>query len=205
MASSATEPVGGLYRFLRSLVRAFYIVFFRVRQEGIENIPETGAVVLCSNHISSLDPPALGSLIHRQVFFMAKVELFSYLGWVLPAIGTFPVDRDARDMKAVRQVLRLTRQGRIVALYPEGHRYRDGRLGPPRPGAGLLAQRSGATIIPVAMCGPWRLFGRVLVRFGKPLDLSQSEDPASEIMQAIADLYYGPEGGRSGHPWARSN
>lgn len=199
------EPVWPLYRFLRAIVRMLLGVFTRIEQDGIENIPDEGAVVLCVNHISAIDPPAVGSLIDRQVFFMAKVELFRYLGWLLPALGTFPVDRSAHDTSAVRQVLRLTRKGHIVAIFPEGHRYPDGHLGPPRPGAGMVAQRSGATVIPVAVRGPWRLFGKVRIRFGKPLDLRQSHDPASDIMRAIADLYYRPDELGQGRPFARSN
>lgn len=182
-----------------------YAVFFRIEAQGMENVPQEGPVVLCINHVSAFDPPAVGALLDRHVAFMAKVELFRHLGWLLPRLGTFPVDRDARDTTAVRSVLRLTRQGRVVAIFPEGHRFPDGTLGPPRAGAGLLAQRSGAAVVPVAVRGPWRLFGPVRIRFGPPVDLSQSQDPAADVMRAIADLYYRPDEIGQGRPWARSN
>lgn len=194
-----------LYRTLQMTVRFGIHVFWRVRVEGLEHVPKEGPVLLCINHISAVDPPAVGAVMHRPVHFMAKIELFSYLGWLLPAIGAYPVNRDARDAGAVRQTLRLMRQGLVVGLFPEGHRQRGGMLGQPRPGSGSLIAHSGATVIPVAVRGPWKLFHRVEIRFGPPVDVHQSEDPAGDVMRAIARLYYRDAQMSGGLPWAESD
>ncbi len=194
-----------LYRFLRGIVRLGLYLFWRVRVEGREHVPKTGAVLLCINHISGIDPPAVGAVIDREVRFMAKVELFSYLGWLLPRIGSYPVNRDIRDSRAVRHTLRIAQQGLVIGLFPEGHRQPPGVLGQPRPGAGSLIGHLRAAVVPVAVRGPWRLFHRVEIRFGEPLDLRHSADPAQDVMRAIARLYYDPKDFGTGLPWAESD
>jgi len=194
-----------VHRALQLTARFGVRLLWRIRVEGLENVPATGAVLVCPNHISAVDPVAVGAIIERPVFMMAKVELFRYLGWLLPAVGAFPVNRDARDTSAVRQTLRLLHAGRAVGLFPEGHRQHDGRLGQPRPGSGSLIGRSGAAVVPVAIRGDWRLFGRVEIRFGAPLDVSASQDPAGDVMRAIARLYYRPDQMQEGLPWAESD
>jgi 1-acyl-sn-glycerol-3-phosphate acyltransferase len=194
-----------LYRFLRGVVRLGLHLFWRVRVEGLEKVPQTGSVLLCSNHISAIDPPAVGAVMRREVHFMAKIELFSYLGWLLPRIGAFPVNRDVRDSRAVRQTLRLAQRGEVIGLFPEGHRQPPGVLGQPRPGAGSLIGHVKAAVVPVAVRGPWRLFRRVEIRFGAPIDLRNSQDPAQDVMRAIARLYYEPEQFGQGLPWAESD
>ena len=194
-----------LYTTFQLIVRLGLRTLWRVRVEGLEHIPETGPVLLCANHISAIDPPAVGAVLRRHTHFMAKQELFSYLGWLLPAIGAFPVNREVRDASAVRQALRLLRAGRVVGLFPEGHRQHDGRLGQPRPGSGSLIAHAGGAVVPVAVRGSWRLWGRVEMRFGEPIDLSASLDPAGDVMRAIARLYYRPEQLQQGLPWAESD
>ncbi len=194
-----------LYRACQLLVRLGLRLFWRVRVEGLDNIPETGPVLICANHISAVDPLAVGAVIERHTHFMAKQELFSYLGWLLPSIGAFPVNRDVRDASAVRQALRLLRAGRVVGLFPEGHRQLHGRLGQPRPGSGSLIAHAGGAVVPVAIRGSWRLWGRVEMRFGAPIDVSASQDPAGDVMRTIARLYYRPEQLQQGLPWAESD
>ncbi len=195
----------GLYHLFASIVHLGLYILWRVRIEGLDNVPAEGAVLLCINHISSMDPLAVGAVVRRPTHFMAKQELFSYLGWLLPMIGAFPVKRDIRDASAVRQTLRLLRAGRVVGLFPEGHRQRGGRLGEPRPGSGSLISHAGCAVVPVAVRGSWRLFGHVEMRFGKPLELRESRDPAGDVMRAIGRLYYRPEQLSQGLPWAESD
>lgn len=195
----------GLYSLLQAIMRFGLRLLWRLRIEGIDNVPAQGPVLLCANHISGIDPPAVGAVVRRHTHFMAKQELFASLGWLLPAIGAFPVKRDVRDASAVRQALRLLRAGRVVGLFPEGHRQRSGRLGEPRPGSGSLIAHADGAVVPVSIRGNWHLFGRVEMRFGQPLDLSGSADPAGDVMRAIAHLYYRPDEMQQGLPWAESD
>jgi len=190
-----------LYLLFRQIVRIGLRLFWRVRVTGRERVPAEGAVLLCINHIGAVDALAVSAALVRPVHVMSKIELFSRLGWLLSAVGAFPVKRNAHDMRAVRQTLRLMRQGRVVALFPEGHRQNSGVLGQPHSGSGSLIAHCGAVVIPVAIRGSWKLWRRVEIKFGPPLDVSDSEDPAGDVMRAIARLYYRSDELGLGFPW----
>lgn len=189
------------YRFFR---RAFYIFFrllFRWQVKGVSNIPNQGPVILCSNHISNLDPPLVGSgFFHRQVHFMAKEELFHIpvISFLIRRFGAFPIKRGMSDRKALKTALQILKNGEILGIFPEGTRSKTGELGPGLSGAALFALRSDAVVIPVAVIGPYRLFGKLTVVYGEPLDLSEfkkekvsAEDldqATNKIMGAIQNL-----------------
>jgi len=143
---------------MRSLVRAiaFVVLGRRLRVEGMGAFPRRGAVLVVGNHVGTVDPPLTGVLIPRlDVYYMAKAELFAnhVLGWLFEQNHAFPVVRDSADRRALRRALGILRSGHVLLVYPEGTRSWDGHVGEPQAGAGFLARRSGATIVPVASWG----------------------------------------------------
>lgn len=188
----------GLAKGLFSLL--FALLFFGWRVEGRDNLPAEGGAILCSNHISWWDPPLVGCVVKRRVHFMAKEELFKIpiLGSILPALGAFPVRRGTPDRSAIRQALRVLKDGQVLGIFPEGTRSKTGRLQKAEPGTALLAIKSQAPLVPVAILGPYRLFRPIRVRIGAPFTVeefydqrlsSEVLDPASEkIMAKIAEL-----------------
>ncbi len=179
-----------LYWVLRVLLRAIFLGLVRVRVEGAGHLPRKGGVVLCSNHISWLDPLLLGALLPRRLFYMTKVEAFASpaASAVLRTVGAFPVHRHRGDRRALRHALDLLESGRIVTVFPEGTRSRDGRLGRAEPGAALLAAWSGKPIVPVAISGRYGP-GRLTLRCGAPFELRLPEGrkPSSAELHAIAE------------------
>jgi 1-acyl-sn-glycerol-3-phosphate acyltransferase len=176
---------------------------------GTENIPETGGVILAPNHISLVDPPAVGCKLKRPVRYMAKEELFKVpiLGPWMRAAGTFPVRRGSADRKAIRHAIDLLQSGEVVCIFPEGTRSPDGKLQEPELGIGLIALKSRAPIVPAAVIGSddvlpahsKRLHRHpITVVFGKPLtfpDLYEQKESRESmeqigqaVMAAIADL-----------------
>ena len=140
--------------------------------EGLENIPAEGGFILCCNHISARDPFYLAIPVKNRFFhFMAKVELFKWkpLGAILTALGGFPVDRGHNDLNAVRTSLKLVAEGHALALFPQGTRSRDNSRTPMLSGVSMIALRSGAPVIPAYIDGPYRLFRRTRICFGKPV------------------------------------
>lgn len=167
------------------------------RVEGLEHLPRHGPFILVANHCSHADPPLLGwatgHQIGRVVHFMAKEEMqrWPVLGWFAARGGVFFVRRGEGDRAAQRFALDLLARGKPIAIFPEGTRSRDGRMREARPGAALLAIRSGAPIVPVGIAGTHRIFtGRsrmphwspVTFRIGRPFTLGHQ--PSGRIDRA---------------------
>src|SRR3954451_5628167 len=164
-----------LYPFGRALCSGILSPIYQFKVIGKENFPTDGGVLLCSNHISNLDPPTVGIAAPRQVHFMAKEELFSapVLGKILPRINAFPVKRGMSDREALRKGLGVLKEGKVLGLFPEGTRSKTGELGEGLAGAGFFALRSNAHIVPCAIIGPYKPFKRLKVVYGKPIDMEE--------------------------------
>lgn len=176
-----------LYRLGRVLFRLFFAVCYRWEVVGKEHIPDRGPVVICPNHIHNLDPPLVGSAIDRKVHFMAKEELFRIpiLAPIIRRLGAFPVRRGASDRKAFKRAVEILQEGKVLAIFPEGTRSRNGRLGKAHPGAALIALKGNADVVPAAIIGPYRFFGKVRIVFGPPfrLDCPPGSKINSELLR----------------------
>lgn len=169
-----------VYRLSRLLIRVILTAVFGFRVVGRAHEPPAGPVVVVSNHVSDLDPLVVGAALRRRVAFMAKEELFHVplLRWWVAACGAFPVRRGVPDRRALRLSLDVLARGEALVMFPEGTRGRDRTLRPPEPGAALLALRTGAVLLPVAVLGTDEVLprgarrprrARISVRIGAPL------------------------------------
>jgi len=168
------------YRFVGFLSWPFIKGPFRLRAEGVENVPQNGGFVLAANHVSNFDPWPLGIPLFpkRYLRFMAKSELFWWpLGPIIRAGGAFKVRRGEGDLEAVNKAVDLVRNGHVVVMFPHGTRQRKGLVKKYRPqshtGAARIALEAGVPLVPAAIAGTDRLsrFGPLRVRYGKPLEL----------------------------------
>jgi 1-acyl-sn-glycerol-3-phosphate acyltransferase len=181
-----------LYRFAHRLLRILFSVFFW-RVEGTENLPKEGGVLLVANHVSAIDPIFLALAVDRQVHFMAKKEIFVFkpLGWLVRKLGSFPVDRGNVDMVSFRQAMRLLKEGRVLGLFPEGTRSKDGKLGKALPGASMFALKTQVPVVPAAIVGTktfWKPRS-VKVIIGRPISYGELSNgrPAKEIMEGASE------------------
>ncbi|MGH9354991.1 MAG: lysophospholipid acyltransferase family protein [Terriglobia bacterium] len=128
-----------------------------VKVEGLGNIPRGGTSIFCVNHPSAIDIPILLACLPLQFRFVAKRSLFNvpFLGWHLWRSGHIPVERERphKALKSLDQAAERIRAGWPVVLFPEGHRSRDGGMGPFRSGSFYLAIKSGAPVVPVTISG----------------------------------------------------
>ena len=190
------------YRLGRWITIILRYLLYRVSFEGRENVPLTGGYLVVSNHHSLLDPVFLAHGIKRQIFFMAKAEMFNnkLLALIWRWLGGFSVDRGAGDAQAIHQAVTLIEEGKLIGIFPEGTRSKDGHPLRPKSGAALVARLTHADILPCAILfeGRMRLWKKVRVRYGKPIPfeaLGMDDDShnslrraSKEIMSRIIDL-----------------
>jgi 1-acyl-sn-glycerol-3-phosphate acyltransferase len=126
-----------------------------VEVSGVKNIPGEGPVIIAPNHLHIADPPVLAAFLPRKIHYMVKQEAWEarFFGPICRGFEAFPVARGTADLSAYRASLRFLAQGRVIGIFPEGHRSRDGRLQPGQPGAIMLARRSRAPIVPIGIHG----------------------------------------------------
>ncbi|HLZ73113.1 MAG TPA: lysophospholipid acyltransferase family protein [Dehalococcoidia bacterium] len=190
------------------LMAAVVWCFGRWRVRGREHVPRRGALLIVANHLNNADPPLIGATLRtRRIRFMAKIELFrgGVKGLPIRLFGAFPVRRFEADLAALRRAQELLKAGEAVAILPEGHRNRTGTgMQQAYPGAALIALRSGAPVLPVAITGTERIHGpgillrrpRITVTIGEPFVLARADkiDRAAveagtrTIMRSIATL-----------------
>jgi 1-acyl-sn-glycerol-3-phosphate acyltransferase len=180
-----------LFSIIKLIVHPLFRVLFTVEHQGVENVPEEGAVIIAGNHPSYLDPMLVGLPIKRRIRFMAWDALFKIplLGQVIRAVGAVPVDiRKGRGEAAYREALRVLENGEALGIFPEGQRSDQAAMGDLRAGVARLAIETGAPIVPVTIGGAmrawpkWKLLPRsakIVVRYHEPIRLSEEERAAN--------------------------
>lgn len=199
-----------IYAIFHIIVTILLKILFGFKVKGRENIPSRGGVIVACNHLSFLDPPAIGAAIPRQAHYMAKDDLFSFPVWgsFLRFVNAFSVHREGFDRRAIKQAVEFLRHGKVLILFPEGTRSVSGELLPPLPGVGMIAWEGKAVVVPAYIRGSGKAlppgakfikFHKVEVAFGKPFyseklfsNLSSSREIYSRIslhiMSEIAKL-----------------
>jgi len=184
-----------LINILRVIVKIVFAILYRVEVIGKENVPESGPLILCANHNGEMDMFFIGYKINRLVRYMAKEELFRIplLSGIIKWLGAFPVKRGKADVEAIKTSLRILENNEILGIFPEGTimRNKDAKSVRIKPGVALLAQKSGAPIIPVAVSGRYRPFSRIKVVFGKPFTIDLDKDKKytnSELSEIAKDI-----------------
>src|SRR3954470_10394567 len=189
-----------------SVSRALFKFYFRFRVYDSENVPLSGPVILASNHASYLDPPLVGSGLHRPINYLARESLFRIwpFGWLLRQLNSVPVDRDGGGARGLKAILDRLLAGGVIILFPEGTRTKDGKLQPARSGIGLTVIKSNAVVVPVRTFGTFECYNRKIkfhmpirlsVKYGKPMKFEKlraeaktcSKARLKEIYQEVAD------------------
>jgi len=175
---------------VRAIARVVIFFLFRIRVEGLEKFPSTGPAIIYSNHKSFWDPILIVCVLKRPVYFMAKAELFNYpiFGALLKHLNAFPVKRGTPDRSAIRRSLEILKEEKVLGIFPEGTRSKDGKLQTPEPGIALIAMKNkNANLVPAFIRGDYKLFSRVEVIFGNPQRLNISDErAASETLKQIS-------------------
>lgn len=168
------------YTVFRTVICGFTRVFTRLRIEGAENLPTSGAYVLAPVHRSYVDTPIVACVTRRRIRFMGKAEVWDtgWAGWLASTLGAFPVSRGTADREALKRCITALEGGEPLVLFPEGERKDGPALQPLFDGAAYVAARAGVPIVPIGIGGSARVMPRhtkmihpakVRVVIGKPI------------------------------------
>jgi 1-acyl-sn-glycerol-3-phosphate acyltransferase len=148
-----------VYTTCRTLVVWLGTVFFRVRVEGRENVPRSGACIIAPVHRSNLDTPILGFITRRRMRYMGKDSLWTKKSsaWFMSALGGFPVVRGTADREALRACQAVLERGEPLVMFPEGTRQSGPTVREIFDGPAFVATRAGVPIVPVGIGGSERV------------------------------------------------
>jgi len=191
------------YWVLKAVLTPVLRFAFKVRVEGIENIPQDGPVIMASNHISFSDSIFLPLVLKRRITFVAKAEYFDdpKTAWFFRAVGQIPIRREggSASQRALETARGVLESGGVFGIYPEGTRSPDGKLYKGHTGIARLALQTKASIVPVAMIGTReaqpigkvmpKLFMPITVSFGRPLSYDDLADRIDDrqVLRSITD------------------
>lgn len=178
------------YWFIKAIIKPIMLGLYRIKVEGLENVPKRGAAIIAANHVSFLDSFFIPlSIKRRKMTYLAKADYFKSwkTSWFFKSVGQISCEREggSKSQQSLEIALDVLKDGHLLGIYPEGTRSPDGYLYRGRTGVARLALASGAPVIPVGLVGTEdvmpkekkipRLWGqvKVTIRFGKPLDFSR--------------------------------
>jgi len=194
------------YRAIKASLGAFMTRTYRIRLEGIENVPASGAGIVAANHISFIDSLFIPLVIPRRVTYLAKAEYWDSwkTRWFFNLVGQIPVRRDnsAKAVAALEAGARVLNKGGLLGIYPEGTRSPDGVLYRGRTGVARMALECNVPVIPVGLVGTReimpkdaklpRMRGDVTLRFGTPMHIAKDDagDDPMALRRFVDALMY---------------
>ncbi len=166
------------YKIVKGLCKGFVKLFYPYEVVNGDSIPEGMSCVICSNHLSNMDPVFLNITQKRLLRFMAKKELFKnkLFGALIKKLGAFPVNRGSDGGKAISFAEKLLESGECIGIFIEGTRSKTGKIGRGHMGAILIAQTSNVPIIPCCITGRKTFikpFVKTKITYGEPITCEQ--------------------------------
>ena len=146
-------------------------VCYDIESTGLENIPDSGPYLLAGNHLNILDSWLLLALIDENLRFMVDKKLYRYRSWekFFSSVGTFPIDPEQLDIKAVKTAVSLLKSGEVEVIFPEGKTHKITSSEPFKPGIPKIAILANSPIVPFGINGSYIPFGKLKINFGEPI------------------------------------
>ena len=195
-----------MYWVIKAILKPILKLVYRIRIEGLENVPKSGPAIIAANHLSFLDSFFIPLAVRRRkVTYLAKADYFKSwkTGWFFRMVGQIPTEREggAKSQRSLDIALEVLQEGKLLGIYPEGTRSPDGYLHRGRTGVARLALTAGAPVIPCGLIGTDkvqpkdakfpRITGRptVHVRFGTPIDVTRYAGREADrlVLRSVTD------------------
>lgn len=170
---------------LRAIVKKFFTIlnkiFYRVEYVDFDKFPEHGPAIIVANHQHTFDVSVIHCKSKAWVNWVAKKELtdIPVLGRLILKMGVMPVDRTKNDISVAKSMFGKIKNNEIIALFPQGTRiknHEDMNRTIPKTGAVHIAIRTNTPIIPIGILGNFKLFSKIKVVVGDPIDFSKMPD-----------------------------
>ena len=182
------------------ICKIFYMIrlklIYRLKVEGLENVPKDNAYIVCPNHLSTLDPPMMVAIMPRSVSFMAKKELFDipFIRWWIDWLGAFAVNRESLGPSTIKTVMEIKKSEWVFGIFPQGTRGVPGTITGVNKGFAGLAKITKCAVLPVGITGTedakhLPFSGKVTVKIGKPIPYDENPDiVVQKWIEAIQEL-----------------
>ena len=187
------------YMKLHVFLAPFFRFVMRLKPKNLEQVPLDGGLIICSNHIHALDVLSIAATSPRQISFIAKKELFSIpiLSWIIKKLGAVKINRDGNDVKAIKTSIALAESGKVISIFPQGHRYPgvDPKTTPIKHGAAMIAYHSKCDVLPVYISSKdakYRFLRKIDVIYGEVIkydDLGFTVGGRDEYEKASEIIY----------------
>lgn len=195
-------------KFFQAVVCKFWYgiqfrLMYRIEIEGKENIPKDNKYIVCSNHLSTLDPFLVCFLLNRPVAYMAKKELFEkrFVRWMLDWEGAFAVNREKLEIATIKTALEVNKTNWVLGLFPQGTRAQAGTIEDIKKGFAGLARTTKCNILPIGIVGsenktlcPFK--GKIKVKIGEIIPFNEDLDKVIEewglAIQKLTGFDYNP-------------
>lgn len=187
-----------MYNFIIAIVRIFINIKYKITYIDRVNIPQNGGFIAASNHVSNWDPPVVGISLHGKYSIMAKEELFrnKLFGWLIKRLGAFPVERGKAGDAPIKRAISDIEKGRILIIFPEGTRSKNGKIGRAKSGVTLIASQANTPVLPICIkYGEKKRFKRrkLWVAFGEviPPERIKIEGTDRKALRQASELIMG--------------
>ena len=148
------------YSIVRAIAWIILKIFWRMEIIGIENLPESGGLIIASNHVSYLDPAVLVASLNRKIYFITKKEVFknTFVSFILKNLNAFSVNRENVDILSFKKAINILREEKVLGIFPEGTRSLNGELQELKLGVVKIAMKTGVPILPVGIIGTYEIY-----------------------------------------------
>lgn len=162
------------YKKFKKFVEVFMNNVYTINANGLNNIPDNN-FLLAGNHLNILDSWVLISLIDEPIRFMVDQKLYRYYLWELffRTLGTFPINPNEADLKAVKTSINLLKDNENVCIFPEGKTHKQEVYQPFKNGVASIAVMAKKEIVPFGIIGTYRPLSEITINFGEPIDYSK--------------------------------
>lgn len=187
-----------IFQFI--ITHIFYMIrlklVYRLEVQGLENVPKDNAYIVAPNHLSTLDPPMIASILPRPVAFMAKKELFAnpFMRWWLDWLGSFAVDREKLSVSTIKTVLTIKKTDWVFGIFPQGTRQEPGIVSNITKGFASLAKQTKCGILPIGFVGTHEarympFSGKIVIKIGELIPYSDNvEEMVEKWIESIQEL-----------------